>query len=205
MKPICPFDEAPLDCILPERLPEVLGLRDAFIAAKLASSRFLKPAINLRIRSAMTAIPSGLSEERRLLLDDLLMRDPEELADFCRVLSVMINHRAILRIARGSMLREIASWCGDEALLMSLAGAKFPNFVNMKVLDTASRDLLESYALETKARLFGLMPDAYLGRLKLRLPPSLVSEPVAFAPDDPDEATFLHHVVQAREYCDGRK
>jgi len=204
MKPACAFDEAPLDHIPSENLSAVLGLRNTTIAAKLASSCLLRPAVNHKILSELPALPGELPQATALLCADLLTKDAEKLADLCRITTIMINHKVILCTTSGAVLRDIASWCGEQALLLSLAEKRFPAFKNMQVLNVASRDLLEIYKQKVEGLLLGFLPPAYLERLKLQLKPGELSEPVAFAPDDPDKECFLRYAALAREYSDAR-
>ena len=204
MKPACPFDAAPLEYILPDKLPTALGLQNAGIAASLASCRFLRAAVSRRVLSALPALPEELPQARVLLFAELTVKSPEELSELCRVMTIMMNHKSILATTSGVVLREIASWCGDQALLLSLDKTRFPIFASLQVLDTASCELLALYEQKVRGLLFGVLPHAHRQRLELRLRQSDLCEPVAFAPDDPDEAFFLRYLTLALEYCDAK-
>jgi len=198
------FDEAPLDYILPENLPVMLGVRDGAIAATLASSRLLRPAINRRIRSELPPLPDAFPSANDRLLAELALESAAELDQLCRVMSVLINRRAILATTSGAVLREIVAWCGDQALIFSLHDARFPDFLEFEVLSVASHELLDAYALRLKAHLLGTLPPAYRKRLELRLASEQLCEPLTFVPGDPDEACFMEYVALARRYRDAK-
>ena len=204
MHPLRVFDEAPLDHILPANLPEALGVRDLGLAAKLASSRLLRSEVNQRILIRLPAAPKTLSPASAAFFANLVMESAESLARLCRVTAVLINHKSILATTSGAVLTEIAAWCGDQALILELPDIRFPAFEALQVLNHASAEALESYSLNVRGRLIGVLPPAYRARLKLRLAPEDFPEPLAFAPGDPDEGCFLRYVALAREHCNAK-
>ncbi|GEM_PF-2822191 len=200
MHPLCAFDEAPLQHVAPANMARALGLRDAGIAARIASSRLLAAEAGGRILSALPPAPAALPPARAQLFAELAMAAPEALSALCRVMTVLINHKAILATTSGAALTEIVDWCGSRALVLGLREARLPAFGEFRVLSTASGELLDLYARKVKAHLIGVLPPAYRERLKLRLVPEELLEPLSFAPGDPDEACFLRYVALAREH-----
>lgn len=200
MPSLCAFDEAPLAHVLSGNLPAALGLQNGQIALKLAASRFLRPALEARILSALPELPNDLTAENAHLFAAVAMESAEGLDRLCCVMTVLINHKAILGVTSGPMLTEIAAWCGSRALILGLRDASFPAFANFHVLNVASLDALEQYAADVKAHLVGVLPQAYRERLKLRLAPAELCEPRTFSAGEPDEACFLAYAALARGY-----
>lgn len=199
MQPHAALDEALFDHILPENLPAALTLKDAGLAERLASSRLLKESVRARVLSSLPALPEALPAESAELFAELSMTTADALERLCRVMAVLINHRAILATTSGAVLTQIAAWCGGRALILGLQDRSFPVFANFHVLKTVSSGELELYAQTVKDHLVGLLPPAYRARLKLRLAPADFPEPRAFAPGDPDAVYFLRYAIMARE------
>ncbi|WP_173932931.1 hypothetical protein [Chelativorans sp. Marseille-P2723] len=201
MHPHCSFDETPLDHIMPDNLPAVLGLRDAQIAARLTNIRLLGPMLNKQILRKLPPFTESRAETLRLfayLMDEEL----ESLNRLCRIMAVMINHKAIRMATSGTLLSGIASWCEDQALIRGLGDSRFPSFENLHVLTAVSADALEEYATMLKAYLIGMLPPACRERLLLKYPPGAFPEPRTFAASDPDEACILRYLMLAREHRD---
>lgn len=193
------LDEALFEHIPPENLPAALGLKDASLAARLASSPLLKKQIRARVLSSLPPLPHALPSESAELFAELSTTTADTLERLCRVMTILINHRAILATTSGAVLTQIADWCGGRALILGLRDRRFPAFANFRVLKTVSSAELELFAQTVKGYLIGILPPAYRARLKLRLAPADFAEPLSFAPGDPDAVCFLRYALMAWE------
>ncbi len=204
MHPLCAFDEAPLQHVAPANIARALGLNDAGIAARITTSRLLAKEASQRILSTLPSAPAAMPPAHAQLFSQLTMVSSETLSALSRIMTVLINYKAILATTCGATLTEIVDWCGSRTLIMSLCNVHPPTFRAFHILSAASGELLEFYSRKVKGHLIGILPPAYRERLKLRLLSEELLEPLSFLTDDPDEICFLRYVALAQEYTNAQ-
>ncbi|WP_273795018.1 hypothetical protein [Brucella intermedia] len=96
------------------------------------------------------------------------MSSSSEREALSRIMSVLINHKAVLCVTSGETLRRILEWCANDAILDIVRGTPLPQFTQLQVISDATEESLELYAAKINAYLINVLPSAYRQRLLAR-------------------------------------
>ncbi|WP_420963861.1 hypothetical protein [Brucella sp. IR073] len=191
-----PLDESPCDYIAAEYIEAMLGVSGA-IVEDLVSNRFLRPLVAERLRACLLPLPEDLPTQLKDLFGFVCISSPDERKELSRYLCVLMNHEAIRKTTNGELLRALADWCSDEAIIYLMRGEALPALRSFRVLSGITRENIELYAVQVDAWLVGCLPQAYHDRLRLRFRPDEQPFSLPLPGDEKDRNVFLDLAMAA--------
>lgn len=160
-------DTNPLDWVSPQRLGQILGIRNLQTVNCLCGCKLIVPEIDRKLVEFLEPLPD-LSDDIGALFQLLMNGELDRLDTLCRQWAVLLRYRFVAAITDGALFEQILDWSGDPALLSHMHKIGPIEIDGLEAAPGLSVEDLDSTKQNVLGLLLGLMPSPCLQRMRLR-------------------------------------